>query len=339
MLLQLKDVHPGMILDADVYTREGNLLISKDTELKDWHIKKMVEFDILNVKVRTKGIYNEYSHDFTLKYDDALGMIKDTFHAAKYKKVVKVNEFESIVDSLMNNTGTGRNLVSYMKMMGNKDEYILQHSINVSILSMLMGKWLKFDDDSIKRLGTAAMLHDIGKLNIPSLILEKPEKLTDDEFSMVKNHTRYGYQILKASEIDDDTICNVVLTHHERMDGKGYPFGLTGDKISEYSRIVSICDVFDAVTTDKSYKKKQNPLLAFKVIFDSSFRSLDPYFCKVFLNNAVIAYHGSYVKLNDGRKGKIIKISPENPTRPWININGQFVNLELQKNLEIEDVI
>lgn len=339
MYVSLDNVKPGMLLMADVYTRDGSMLIAKDTELKEWHIRKMQEFNIQSVKVKSKEVYNDYSNQFVRKYDDAVRVVKDTFQAAKYKKVVKVEEFEAIVDSIMTNKVTGRNLVSYMKVMGNKDEYMLQHSINVSILSILMGKWLKYSDDDIKKLGTAAMLHDIGKINIPTALLEKPGKLTDDEFNLVKNHTRYGYQILKESNINDDAICNVVLSHHERMDGKGYPFGLTGERLSEFSRIVSISDVYDAVTSERSYSRKQTPLNGFKVIFDSSFRALDPYFCKVFLNNAIIAYLGSKVKLSDGRVGKIIKISPEDPTRPWIAIGDQLLNLELQKDLDVLEVL
>lgn len=339
MLVAIKYLKPGMTLIEDVTTREGNMLIPKNTVLTERYIVKLMEFGIGKVYIDGEGIYDGYSQDFDESYNNALYKLKSAFETVKYKKQIDITEYRTIINSLYISFKMGRNLLAYMKITGDKDEYLFQHSINVSLLAMLMGKWLGYDDNDIKTLGLAALLHDIGVMKTPADILYKSEKLSSDEYIIVKNHTRLGFQILKYSNVSEDIILNAALTHHERLDGKGYPFGLSGANLSEKIRIVSICDVYDAVTSERPYKRKQNPLKGFKIISDNSYKGLDAYLSKVFINNGVTAYNGCSVTFSDGTEGKIIRVLPENPSRPWVVRNGQFVNLENRQDIEIVDVL
>jgi HD-GYP domain-containing protein (c-di-GMP phosphodiesterase class II) len=328
-----------MIIEQDVYTNSGNLLISKGTQLTNGLILKLLEFGIKQVGIKDIKPENiEYKH-FEKDYTESVDKIKDGFKIARYQKTVNLSEFENIIDGLLDNAKSGRGVLSYMKLIEQKDEYTLKHSINVSITAMLMGKWLNYSDQDIKTLGTSAILHDIGKLFIPDSILNKASKLNETEFKIMKNHPMLGYKLLKDSNINNDQILNAVLTHHERFNGEGYPFKLKGYKIGEFARILAICDVYDAVTSDRVYKQKENPLEGLKVIFDDSYNGLDPYLCKVFLNNVTIAYCGSNAVLNDGSVGKIIKIIPEHPTKPWVAVDDSLCDLQRSNNIEIVDII
>ena len=339
MKIGVENLTPGMILNQDVYTGAGNLLISNGTQLTSALILKLLEFGIKQVNISdTHPESNDYK-SFEKKYEEAVDKIKDSFKIARYEKTVNMSEFENIVEGLLDKAKSGRGVLSYMKLIEQKDSYTLQHSINVSIAAMLMGKWLNYSEQDIKTLGIAAILHDIGKLFIPDSILNKNSKLNESEFKIMKNHPTLGYKLLKDSNITNDLILNAVLMHHERFNGSGYPFKLRGFNISEFARILAICDVYDAVTSNRVYKHKENPLEGLKVIFEDSYNGLDPYLCKVFLNNVIIAYCGSSAVLNNGAVGKIIKIVPEHPTKPWIAVDENLCDLQSSNNIEIVDVI
>jgi putative nucleotidyltransferase with HDIG domain len=339
MLVKIENISPGMIVEQDIFTDDAILLIPKGSLLTEQLIAKLLEFGMFNIKIETPQIRNADFSNFNKNYTEAVGKIKNAFETVKYKKNVDVSEFENIIDGVINNSQLGLGLVSYMKLIENKDEYTLRHSINVSVTAMLMGKWLGYSDEHIKQLGVSAILHDIGKVSIPENILNKPGKLTDAEFNLMKNHTKFGYELLNNSKAVSDEVKMVALLHHEKMDGSGYPLGLRGSKISEAARIVAICDIYDAVTSKRVYKNKENPLKGLKVIFDDSYNGLDLYLCKVFLNNVSLAYSGSQVVLNNGNMGKIIKVFPENPEKPWIVIDENLFDLKISKDLNIIDVI
>jgi putative nucleotidyltransferase with HDIG domain len=339
MKVRVDNINLEMILSHDVFTKDGKLLISRNTQLTKALILKLLEFGIYQVQVKDANPVNVEYKDFEKNYTEAVGKIKNTFETAKYKQTVNISEFVNIIEGLLNKANFGGSILSYMKLIEQKDEYTLEHSINVSIAAMLMGKWLNYSTQDIKLLGVGAILHDIGKILIPDNILNKPSRLTETEFKIMKNHTKFGYKLLKESGITNELIRNVALTHHERFNGEGYPYGLKGNGISEYARITAICDVFDAVTSKRVYKPKENPLTGLKVIFEDSYNGLDPYLCKVFLNNVITAYSGSNAVLNNGAVGKIIRIIPENPTKPWVAVGNGFYDLEKSKGVEIVEII
>lgn len=328
-----------MVLIENVYSREGYLLIPKDTILTERFIDKLVEFGAARVNIDSDGIYDGYLQEFDTAYNTALTNVEDLFLTAKHKRSVDISDFAEIIKPLLVNLKIGRHLIVYMKFVDCEEDFIFQHSVSVCVLSLLMGKWMGYDEENLKILGLAAILHDIGKIMVPEIILNKPDKLTADEYNIVKNHTRYGYQILKNSEVPDEVIRSAALAHHERVDGKGYPFGLKGTMLNEKVRIISICDMYDAITSERPYKESQNPLKGYKIISDNSYKGLDPYLCKVFVNNGVAAFDGCNVTLSDGRVGKIIKASSENPAKPWVIADNKFINLEMNSDVDIVEII
>lgn len=146
------------------------------------------------------------------------------------------------------------------------DKYTYKHSINTAILSILIGMLLKLNNDKLVEIAISGLLHDIGKSNIPIAILNKEDSLTEQEFIVIKKHCEYGYAMIKDSKNLSENIKEGILSHHEKIDGKGYPRGLRGDNISLYARILSVADVYDALVSDRPYHKPCKPKRAIEMM-------------------------------------------------------------------------
>ena len=204
------------------------------------------------------------------------------------------------------------------------------------ILERLIQKTDQYDlSSSVRRMiVTASALHDIGKIGIPDRILNKPEKLTDEEYGIMKSHVTKGAEILKSFTIVDH-VEEGALYHHERYDGKGYPYGLKGNEIDLFSGIVAIADVYDAMTAARCYR---GPLCPFRVIemFEvEGFQKYDVSILLPFLENVVNSCLQNRCLLSDGRKGTIIYINKDKLSRPVVQCGGEYVNLADQPDLEI----
>jgi len=219
------------------------------------------------------------------------------------------------------------------------DEYTYKHSINVGMVSSMIGKWLGYNSNEVMDLALAGMLHDIGKSRIPLDIINKPARLTPEEFDIIKTHPRAGYDILcESQEVNFDVLFGV-LEHHERMDGKGYPSCSVGKKIHEYARIVAVADVFDAITSNRVYKGKISPFKAAEIVMEESAEHLDPEIVQLFLSRIAQFYVGNKVQLNTGEFGEIVMVNRYNLTRPLVQVKEHFYDLSSNYHLQIVEVL
>jgi HD-GYP domain-containing protein (c-di-GMP phosphodiesterase class II) len=213
------------------------------------------------------------------------------------------------------------------------------HPVNVALISYVIGKWLHLKRSDLPRLVQAGMLHDIGKAKIRDSILNKSDSLTQQEMAAAKSHAIMGYKILISLDIVDKDILLGVLSHHERLDGSGYPAGLKGASINLFGRIIAVADIYDAITSTKVYHGKSTPFKAVEEIRESGFQSLDPEICQTFMTNISNYYYGSHVRLNNELEGDIIYVNPEERTKPVIRCDGQYFNLSKERNIEIVDIL
>lgn len=199
------------------------------------------------------------------------------------------------------------------------DHYTFMHSVNVATLSLVFATSLGVKPEAMKVLGTGAMLHDIGKMSVDQQVLNKPGKLTDEEFLEMKQHTRRGYEILQSRGMPK-LITQIALTHHEKLSGAGYPLGLKEDKIPTLAKIVSIVDVYDALTADRVYKKAMHPSQAFNILEKMAGNEID-----LRLYNAFLQMMGAYpissmVLLKNGCLARVIAQNPKAPYYPIVEI-------------------
>lgn len=188
-----------------------------------------------------------------------------------------------------------------------QDDYTFAHSVNVCVLALMTGITLGYDGKKLASLGVGALLHDLGKVKIPDEILNKPGRLTREEFSAIKMHTVYGYELIRDSKSLDGLHALMAYQHHESCDGTGYPAGISCDKFHDFSQIISIVDKFDALTAERVYRKPFSPCEAYEMCAASGNYLFKDYIVKAFLKNIAAYPTGSVVELNSGYIGVVIE--------------------------------
>ncbi|MFZ6755880.1 HD-GYP domain-containing protein [Undibacterium sp. Ji50W] len=229
------------------------------------------------------------------------------FHEARMGKAVDVgnaqNMVEEIADSVMRNPGA---LIGLARLK-TKDDYTYMHSVAVCALMVALSKQLGLNEEETREAGLAGLLHDIGKMMVSADILNKPGKLTDAEFVSVKEHPAAGYKMLKESEAVSAVALDVCLHHHEKMDGSGYPNRLKGEEISLYARMGAVCDVYDAITSNRPYKQGWCPAESLRKMAEWSSGHFDEKIFQAFVKSIGIFPVGTLVRLESGRLGVVVE--------------------------------
>ncbi|SES95388.1 HD-GYP domain-containing protein [Anaerobranca gottschalkii] len=346
MWVKISDLTPGTKVGKDILTKHGSILLTQGTVLTEYLINRLKEMGITEVFVETEFLQkseppNEREDVITFndKYQQCLiltSQLLDSIEEGKKFSLELLREIACIVLEILRNT---TNLWGRILNQRTETTYLNKHSLNVGILSGAMGKWLELKDGEIRRLIYSGILHDIGKLKISKSILDKPSKLTEEEFKEIQKHPVFGFQMLATRPEISKDITLGVLSHHERVDGSGYPHGLKGDSIHLFGKIIAVADVFDAMSSNKTYREKHSPFIIAEEISKSSFGTLDPKVSRIFLDNITRFYVGNKVLLSDGRTGDIIYINPSDTHRPVIKINDNtFLDLRKEK-VRIVDIV
>lgn len=217
-----------------------------------------------------------------------------------------------------------------------KDQYLLEHSVSVSIYMTLFARYLSLDRDIIEKLSVGAFLHDIGKIKIPDAILNKPGKLTNDEFTIMKTHANHSIDIIKQTPDINELSIEIAALHHEKLDGTGYPFQVSADNINVYGRMIAICDIFDALTATRVYKKGYSHPKAFAILRELAQKNhLDVDLVDRFIRCIGVFPIGSLVQL-DSKKLAIIEARNDvNPTKPKVR---SFYNVTVNEFVETQDI-
>lgn len=197
------------------------------------------------------------------------------------------------------------------------DEYTFKHSVDVATMSMVIAKKLGMSKEQIYDIGIAGLLHDIGKSKIPNEVLNKPGRLTDEEFEIMKQHTVFGYRILQEKDDIKEDIKLAVLQHHEKINSKGYPMGVDASKICQYAKIISVVDIYDALVTERPYKHGFTPRDAVEMIMAMT-EELDLVSLKGFLGSVILYPVGSTVSLSNGERARVVQNYEEAILRPKV---------------------
>jgi len=267
----------------------------------------------------TTGIGDELAIARRL-YADALGHVRSFVDDVRkgtdidYRKATPL--VENFIESVFRNENAA---VTLFKLRG-FDEYTYTHSINVSLLAVLLGKHLGLDKPTLLKLGLAGMYHDVGKARIPEAILNKPGKLTEAEFQIMKGHPLEGYKIMMHQPDLDPEILRAVVEHHERVDGTGYPRALSGEAIGRFSRIVAVVDVYDALTSRRVYKDAMAPAKALGMMYQWRDKDFTPHAIESFIRCIGVFPVGSFVKLSGGEYGIVASVNPQRPTKPEVKV-------------------
>lgn len=349
---------PDMILAKDVVTKNGVVVLTKNTKLDDSTYKKLEK----NGDIRAVEIW-EYSIDENIKpfnsnnenlesskkahpildkpdfkrfqetYDKKIYELKGCIDGLKNGNNANHEELYGIIDSIVGTANCSSDLVQYINYISKMDDTTYAHSINVAVLAHLCATWLRLDEKDVEKTTVAGLLHDIGKtvLGLSEKELSHEDYLVGEKLFKFRSHPEVGYNLLLNQNLYDD-VKQAVLTHHEKIDGSGYPNGLKDDKINLISKIVAVCNEYDNLV----YLKKRCPFDIINEFEHMYLGLLDTKILMQFTKNIACTYISSYVRLSDERIAQIVFINPNFPSLPVVSLSdGTLIDLFHEKNLKI----
>lgn len=335
----------GMILGQDIYDRSMVLFLSAGTILTNQHIRSLKNMDTAMIDIVERVMDDGTSKPLVIEdrleveYRKSVESFKTIFKQTRIGKKLVHEEIEACVEPLLREVEANNNIAKRLWQIENCDEYTYDHSVQVCMIASLLAKWLGYKANDLKEIAIAGLMHDIGKINIPDQILNKPEKLNEEEFKIMKTHSALGYVLLMNNKGFDENALMAVLQHHENYDGSGYPDGVKGKDINKFARIVTIADVYSAMISDRVYRKRKTPFEVARIVMDSTFGAFDPYYSMIFLNKISQFYVGNLVKLSNGEIGEVVMIPKNEPAKPLIKVEDRFIDLMKTMDIEIEEVI
>lgn len=354
--LSTRELVPGMITAEDVYTYNDQLILPKGLILTDKTITKLEFYSILSIRVEDELAetypkpaprpsvsenvqkspeFQAFKHYF----DESLVGLKSSLNdIVENNAPIDTDTMLEQALSLLSTKPGSFNVFTMLQSMRSYDDQTYAHSMNVALICNIFAGWLRFSQEDIEMATLCGMLHDIGKIAMPDEIIKKPAKLTEEEFSVIKTHPYEGYKILRKQNIDEH-ICNAALMHHERCDGSGYPLGLIGKKIDKFAKIVSIVDVYDAMTSARIYRGPLCPFEVIDILVSEGLQKYDPGYYMTFMSNIVTTYLLDRVRLSDGREGEVVFINQNDLAHPTVKIGDDFVDLSKADDLSIIEII
>ncbi|WP_440055286.1 HD-GYP domain-containing protein [Pseudoalteromonas sp. T1lg65] len=270
----------------------------------------------------------------TKLYEEAKSLQQKAFENVKTGKAIEIDAFKEVASGFIDSVFRNQDALACITRIREKDAYLLEHSVNVSILMAIYCKHAGFSRALTEELTTGALLHDIGKIEIPDSVLHKKSKLSDDEYTLMKAHAKYSYEILLSSGFST-IACEIAGLHHERLDGSGYPYGKSAENIPNHVRIAAILDVYDALTAERVYKEGMTPIRAFRAIKEDCPRHFDPDILAKFIACIGIYPVGTLVKLSSGKVGVIAQSNSEYPLKPVVKV---FYHAKHMHYIEVTDI-
>jgi len=279
-------------------------------------------------------------------YEKSYQATHELMNDVRLGKLVDAKEVSRTVENLVEQIFDDQEALVGLSKLQDYDDYTYTHSLNVCIFCLAIGKALGYSKERLAVLGEGALIHDFGKMLVPLEVLNKPGKLTDSEFKIMKEHVIRGVAYIREIPgIFPDAI-RVAKEHHERFSGKGYPLGLKENSISEFGRIAAVVDVYDAITSDRVYHRGMIPTRALQKIYEWRYHDFDPVLVEMFIKIVGIYPLGSLVMLSDGCVGMVVEGNIHNSLRPRILLlfdkggkpltEPEILDLDLAQNFSLK---
>ena len=370
--IPIEDLRAGMVFTKSLFDTNLNIVLPAGGKLEEYAIKNMKVKGLLYLEtagdlVEAKDVQNKPSSGAsgsgsgdkkkiivdkdTAKYVDfykeMIATISAMFNKYKTEKVFDADRIQKLSSKLVSTILIEKKLETFINITNipTKGDYLANHIVNTTILSVLLGLKLGYSQIKLINLAMAAFLFDIGMTKIPLHITEKEGSLSAEEFNKIKTHPVHSYQTIAKELGLPIEVARVGLEHHEKFDGSGYPRQIRGAELSEMSRIVAIIDTYEAITKSRSYREGKDSYDAMKSVLGEGSKKLDPEILKVFLSMMSIYPVGSYVQLNTNAIAKVISADAVSPFRPSVKIaydefgdkaeDGEIIRLSKEKDLYI----
>tara|TARA_R110001583_G_scaffold115465_2_gene265963 strand:- start:4376 stop:5602 length:1227 start_codon:yes stop_codon:yes gene_type:complete len=267
-----------------------------------------------NLESFTKEKINEVRH----VYQKTRNTIHQTLERLKLGHEIDIFESKQAVEDCVDSIFDNKDSLLWYTLIKKRDAYTSEHSLNVTILSIAFARYLGHTKEEVQKIGLCGLLHDVGKIKIPLEILTKEGRFTKEDFDIMKLHPGYGYEYLIEQGNVDHEVAHAAYSHHERMNGSGYPQGLMGTQISYYAKLIAITDTFDAITNDRCYQQGRTTMKAQKILYELAGTHYDEVLVKSFIQWLGIYPPASIVEMSNGEVGIVLTLNPEWKTKPRI---------------------
>ena len=360
-LISVDKLIPGMVVSENVYTLDDTLVVPKDTILSQKDIDRIRSYSLYNIFVEEEMKFEEVKEEpeIDLSSMSYAEKIKNSQEFIKFKEHIEENseELEESFHLLANDAipldvdkltepvyklfveaGGTAGIFDMLHNLRDNSDAVYMHSLNVSLICNTLATWMRLPEEKIHIATAAGLLHDIGKMLVPSELLNKTTPLTEYEQRAMDQHVTKGYGLVKKKDIDVH-IKNSILMHHEMRDGSGFPFHLKGEQIDEIASIVTIANVYDNMTCKRPYR---GPICPFEVLAkfeEDGLYKYDTNAIMTFMGNIVNTFIANRVMLNSGQTGEIIFINPEHISKPVVKCGDNFIDLSKKRALSIVAVI
>ncbi|MDU7442418.1 MAG: HD domain-containing phosphohydrolase, partial [Clostridium sp.] len=297
-LLNVSELKQGMIISKDII-ENGTLLVKKGTIITDELIsllKKSYFLEKIEIDVSDVDI-SENSKELELKnveesFKQVAHELQEMFSKMNKIRKTDLDELREFAVRIQNQLNYTEVVVCNVVFKGSGNDNIYRHGVNVAVLSALIGRWIGLEKSKINLLIYSALLHDFGITKLDQKYQRKPDIIMAENYKEVKEHAKIAYKCVDLIPYLDKSVSYGVLMHHEREDGSGYPLGLKGDAIHSFGKIIAIADVFDAINSNRGYKRKKAPFEALQIVKNESLGKLNYEYVKVFLEHIVNYYLG-----------------------------------------------
>lgn len=326
-LKSIERVEVGDVLGKPVYDDKCQLLLAKDVALTLNYIERLKKSNVQCIYIEdelSEGLEAKNIIPDELKIK-SISTVKSAFKDLSERKgssynIKSVESIKQVIEEMMHIIYDNHATLYCMTELMGTDMYTYNHSAEVAALSMLVAKSMKMNDTFIQKIGVGAILHDVGKMNVPAEILNKVVPLNEEERQLVREHVQFGYDMLKDNDFISPISRQIVLLHHEKLNGSGYPFMMSCEQIPIHVRIVTLCDIFNAISSNRAYKRRMNADEALELIRAEAVYELDRDIYYHLLKVVNIYPVGTVVELSNGELGIVIKENFEAQTRPVVQV-------------------
>lgn len=340
----IADVLPGMELGERV-VGDDKFVLCRGFRLTSRVIERLKSWGVACVDIREQQLEPKVVQAIREmpawqgQYAASVNLLKRSFEVTRNGQELPVIEVKEITSQCLESLLAAPEVVGALQNVHSFDDYTFYHSVNVGIIAGIIGKWLGYKRPVLEELVLGGLLHDVGKTQIPPQIINKPGCLTAAELRVVRQHTRYGYQLVQKLPNLPSSTPSIVLQHHERNDGSGYPNGDKGDRIHDLAKVVAVADFYDAITSDRIYRTKIPPFAAIAILEEMT-NKFDPAVLNTFLANIRQCFIGSRVKLSDGRYAMIVSWGKTLFSKPQLKIeSGQLIDLKQNRAITIAEMV
>ena len=337
--LPIDEVKPGMICMKGIEDRLGRMLVQNGAVLNSYVIERLKQYGVTFLEVRKPGYEDvkpvkkrmssraqkavrterkpdppKVQLDHQVKERISRGV--ELMYSQGTPEVL-FNVSSEIADDLLNAIDANDAVALNLMELETSDEYTFNHCVDVATISMITAKNQGLSQTTVRDIGIAGILHDIGKSKVPPEVLNKPARLTTEEFNIIKKHSLYSYAMIRDIPALSDDIKKGVLEHHEKIDGSGYPYGLKGDKIAPYAKVLSVSDIYDALCTTRPYKKGYTPRESVEML-SAMTDKLDIDVLHAFFSSMILYPVDTIVRLSNGEDARVVRANPGLITRPVV---------------------